>query len=148
MTESILREFKHPGEVIKKVTQAVRNHMRFASVQKMREAKLRRLIADSNFHLELELHRLDCISCHKFMDNYLFLIDKFALLRESSGETLPRGLLNGHDLIRRGIAPGRQIGELLQSLTDLQLEGKIRTRVEAFRALDQLRAEKPEKKDI
>ena len=148
MTEMILREFKHPGEVIRKVTQAVRNHMRFASVQNMREAKLRRLIADSNFLLELELHRLDCISCHQFMDNYLYLIDKFALLRESAEETLPKGLLNGHDLIRRGIPPGRQIGELLQSLTDLQLEGRIRTRVEAFRALDRMLAEKHKKKAV
>jgi poly(A) polymerase len=114
----------------------------------MREAKLRRLIADSNFLLELELHRLDCISCHQFMDNYLYLIDKFALLRESAEETLPKGLLNGHDLIRRGIPPGRQIGELLQSLTDLQLEGRIRTRVEAFRALDRMLAEKHKKKAV
>ena len=142
MTEEILRDFKHPADVIKRVTQAVRYHMRFASVQKMREAKLRRLIVDSNFLLELELHRLDCISCHGFMDNYLYLIDKLALLRENREETLPKALLNGHDLIRRGVPPGRRIGQLLRLLADMQLEGLIRTRSEAFRALDQLLSEK------
>ena len=45
----------------------------------MREAKLRRLIADSNFPLELELHRLDCIACHQFMENFVFLLDQLCM---------------------------------------------------------------------
>lgn len=46
---------------------------------------------------------------------------------------IPPRLLAGHDLIRElGIAPGREIGVVLAGVRHAQLEGKVRTRVEAL----------------
>ena len=112
--------------------------MRFAAVRKMRPAKWRRLMADSNFPLELELHRLDCMACHGFMENYVWLLDRMTELRLAGDQALPPPLLTGHDLIRCGIPPGPAMGRLLNSLRDLQLEGRISSRQEALKALEKL----------
>ena len=109
--------------------------MRFAAVQKMRPAKWRRLLADPNFPLELELHRLDCSACHGFLDNYLWLLDRMTELRSSDTPAVPPPLLTGHDLIGLGIQPGPAMGKLLNHLRDLQLEGEITTRPEALEAV-------------
>ena len=138
MAGMILRRLKQPAALTEHVVAAVRNHMRFASVRKMRPAKWRRLMADSNFPLELELHRLDCMACHGFMENYVWLLDRMTELRLAGDQALPPPLLTGHDLIRCGISPGPAMGRLLNSLRDLQLEGRISSRQEALKALEKL----------
>ena len=132
LAEQILKRLRMTSALTEHVTAAVRNHMRFASVQKMRPAKWRRLLADPNFPLELELHRLDCSACHGFLDNYLWLLDRMTELRASDTPAVPPPLLTGHDLIGLGILPGPAMGKLLNRLRDLQLEGEISTRQEAL----------------
>ena len=139
MAEAILRRLKMPSAVIEHVTAAVRSHMRFAAVRKMRPAKWRRLIADPNFPVELEQHRLDCISCHGLLENYLWLLDRMEELRKTGEQALPPPLLTGHDLIALGVEPGPDMGRLLTALRDLQLEGGIGTRSDALQALEKLR---------
>ena len=135
LAEQILKRLRMTSALTEHVTAAVRNHMRFAAVQKMRPAKWRRLLADPNFPLELELHRLDCSACHGFLDNYLWLLDRMTELRSSDTPAMPPPLLTGHDLIGLGIQPGPAMGKLLNHLRDLQLEGEITTRPEALEAV-------------
>ena len=139
LAEKILKRLKMTTALTAHVTAAVRNHMRFASVQKMRPAKWRRLLADPNFPLELELHRLDCSACHGFLDNYLWLLDRMAELQKNDTPVLPPPLLTGHDLIELGIQPGPAMGKLLTRLRDLQLEGEISSRSEAVETLKKLK---------
>ena len=138
LAEQILKRLKMTTALTDHVTAAVRNHMRFASVQKMRPAKWRRLLADPNFPLELELHRLDCSACHGFLDNYLWLLDRMNELHMSNTPALPPPLLTGRDLIGLGIQPGPAMGKLLNRLRDLQLEGEISSREEALEAVKKL----------
>ena len=138
MAEQILRRLKMPSALIGKVTAAIRNHMRFAAVQKMRPAKWKRMIADANFPLELELHRLDCSACHGFLENYVWLLDRMAELRRTGEQVLPPPLLTGHDLIRLGLKPGPEMGKLLSCLRDLQLEGQIADRSEALKIAEKM----------
>ena len=139
LAEKILKRLKMTTALTAHVTAAVRNHMRFASVQKMRPAKWRRLLADPNFPLELELHRLDCSACHGFLDNYLWLLDRMAELQKNDTPVLPPPLLTGHDLIELGIQPGPSMGKLLTHLRDLQLEGEISSRSEAVEVLKKIK---------
>jgi tRNA nucleotidyltransferase/poly(A) polymerase len=46
-------------------------------------------------------------------------------------ELRPRPLLNGHDLIRMGAAPGPAFGQLTRELYVAQLEGTLQTKAEA-----------------
>ena len=112
------------------ILSAVRNHMRFAAVCEMKAAKLRKLLADDNFALELELHRLDCISCHGKMECFVYLVDQ---LRNRGDERLPESLLRGRDLVAAGFAPSARFGKVLHDIYELQLAGEI---TETSQALD------------
>ena len=117
------------------IVQAVRGHMRFASVREMRAAKLRRLLADPNFPLELELHRLDCIACHGFLECFVYLLDELVERRRRGEETaLPERWVTGKSLIAAGCRPGPEFGPLLESIYDRQLAGEFAGPAEALAA--------------
>jgi poly(A) polymerase len=114
------------------IVSAIRNHMRFASVCDMREAKLRKLLADENFSVELELHRLDCISCHSMMGGFVYLLDK--LNEYGDGIVLPPPLINGNDLKKLGLIPGPEFRKILDTVFEAQLTGEVASREEALQA--------------
>ena len=126
----IMSRFKFSKQAIDRVSRAVKNHMRFASVLEMRKDKVRRLLADDNFPLELELHRLDCMSSHALMDVFTFLLDR--IVQQSGEVKLPPPLLSGKDLIDLGFKPGPKFKKILQKIVDLQLKNKLKTKEAAI----------------
>ncbi len=131
MAENILDRLHFSSSDRESIVSAVRNHMRFASVTEMRPAKLRRLLAERNFGLELELHRLDCLSCHGKMDGFVFLLDQ--MLRQADPR-LPEPLIRGRDLIAAGIVPSPKFGQVLHEIYDLQLAGAFPDQESALKA--------------
>ena len=130
MAEAIGRRLRLPVQQIEEVSELVREHLRFIPVQEMRESTLKRFLRKENVEKHLELHRLDCRASHGDLTSYHFCRAK---LEEFSQEAMrPEPLLNGHDLIALGLTPGPLFSEILSSLEDLQLEGKIATRDEAL----------------
>ena len=128
-----MRRLRQPNALTESVTAAVKNHMRYAHVDEMRASKWKRIAADRNFPVELELHRIDCISCHGFLQNYVLMLDKLRELEcEQRDAALPPPLLNGNDLIALGMKPGAAMGILLREIADLQLENQLKTRAEAL----------------
>jgi len=112
------------------VTKAVRNHMRFASAPQMRPAKLRRMMADPNFPLELELHRLDCVGSHGMLDVFVFLLD--VLNETPEVRELPEPFVRGRDLVAAGLKPGPRFKKVLEAVFDRQLAGEFSGREEAL----------------
>ncbi|MBR7156359.1 MAG: CCA tRNA nucleotidyltransferase [Lentisphaeria bacterium] len=104
---------------------AVRNHMRFANITAMRRDKLRRMIAAPGFFTELELHRLDCISCHGMMQGYTCLLDTIAA--DKSLTSLPPPLIRGRDLVAAGAKPSPRFKEVLEKIFSRQLQGEFTT---------------------
>ncbi len=130
MTESIMRRLRFSNDQIRDVSACVDNHMKFADVQRMRIGKLKQMVARSTFDEELELHRIDCLSCHGMLDNYEFLKAK---MREFEKEDLkPPPLINGHDLQMLGMKPGPAMKPLLAEVYERQLEGAFQRREEAL----------------
>ena len=105
------------------VVKAVRNHMRMANVREMKLAKLKKLLHDPNFPLELELHRLDCMSSHKMMECWLYLVDKFREIPQE--ELAPEPFVTGKELIALGGKPGPHFKKIIDRLYDDQLSGKF-----------------------
>lgn len=139
MAEAILTRLKYPNAVIHAVVPMVARHMQFMNVQKMRTAKLKRFMAEPTFPQEMELHRVDCASSNGFTDNYEFLQAKAG---EFAAEPLiPPPLVTGKDLIARGLPPGPQFKELLETLQTEQLEGRILDREAALLYLNELLGE-------
>ncbi|MCF7849317.1 MAG: transposase [Kiritimatiellales bacterium] len=126
MAEIILRRLKLPKKELQHIVEAIRGHMRFMDVQKMRVSKLRKLIGAETFDLEMELHRLDCLGSHEMLDNYAFLND---YMEEMANEPiLPEPWLRGHDLIAMGFTEGRLIGKILKEAYDAQMEDRFENR--------------------
>ncbi len=130
MTETIGRRLRLPSQQIEELIELVREHLRFIPVQEMRESTLKRFLRKENVEKHLELHRLDCLASHGDLTSYHFCRAK---LEEFSQEAMrPEPLLSGYDVIALGLPPGPLFSEILSSLEDLQLEGKIVTREEAL----------------
>jgi poly(A) polymerase len=130
MAEEILIRLKFPNREKKNIVNAIRGHMRFMDVQKMKSSTLRKMIGAETFDLEMELHRLDCLGSHRMLDNYDFV---HAYIEEMANEPiLPEPWLCGHDLIDMGIKEGRLIGKILKEVYDGQMEGRFADRDEAL----------------
>ena len=130
MTEEVMQRLRFSRAEIDATVEAVRQHMVFKDVPKMRVAKLKRFIARPTFEDELELHRVDCASSHGMLDNYEFLLAK----REefSKEPIIPPPLVRGDDLVALGLKPGPKFGEILEAVETRQLEGGFASREEAL----------------
>ena len=124
MAETILRRFKASNDAIDRITTAVRYHMQFVEIQKMRQSSLRQMLGRPTIELELALHRLDCLSSHAKLDLYDYAKAK---LEAFAGEpVLPPPALTGKDLIALGYKPSPKFGRLLKKAYQQQLEGADR----------------------
>jgi len=130
MTESIMERLRFSRAEIDAAVEMVRQHMVFKDVPRMRVAKLKRFMARPTFEEELELHRVDCASSHRMMDNYEFLMRK---REEFANEPIiPPPLIRGDDLIALGMNPGPKFGEILEAVETCQLEGVLNSREQAL----------------
>jgi tRNA nucleotidyltransferase/poly(A) polymerase len=130
MTEQIMERLRFSRAEIDATVEMVRQHMVFKAAPKMRVAKLKRFMARPTFDEELELHRVDCASSHRMMDNYEFLLGK---REEFANEPIiPPPLVRGGDLIALGLKPGPKFGEILEAVETRQLEGAFKNRDEAL----------------
>jgi len=126
IADIILTRLKFPNRERKHILDAVRGHMRFMDVQKMKASTLRKMIGAETFDLEMELHRLDCLGSHEMLDNHDFLhsyIEKMA-----NEPILPKPWISGHDLLEMGIKEGRLIGRILKEAYDAQMEHRFASR--------------------
>lgn len=123
MTREIMGRLRFSNKEIDAVAEAVKNHMKFAHVQQMRQGKLRMFLGREWFREELELHRIDCQSSHGKLDNYEFVKQK---LDEYKAEDLkPKPFITGKDLLELGFKPGPKMGALLEELYERQLDGEF-----------------------
>jgi poly(A) polymerase len=130
MTEQIMERLRFSRAEIDATVEMVRQHMVFKDVPQMRVAKLKRFMARPTFPEEVELHRVDCASSHRMMENYEFLLRK---REEFANEPIiPPPLVRGDDLIALGMKPGPKFKEILDEIETRQLEGTLRTRDEAL----------------
>ncbi|MBV8514229.1 MAG: CCA tRNA nucleotidyltransferase [Acidobacteria bacterium] len=129
MGEEICRRFRFSNEDTEQIVALIANHMRFKDVERMRAATLKRFVRMPRFDEHMELHRLDCTSSHRHLKAYNFLQ---TMLVETPHEQIhPPKLLTGNDLLAMGYRQGPVFGQILATVEDAQLEGKVETREEA-----------------
>jgi poly(A) polymerase len=131
MAEEICRRLRFSNEDTKQIATLVANHLRFKDAPQMKTATLKRFVRLDRFEEHLELHRLDCLSSHRNLDNYNY-VRKF-LAETPPEEVRPPRLVTGEDLKALGFRPGPRFKEILQAVEDAQLNGKIHTRKDALK---------------
>jgi len=123
MAEEICHRLRFSNHDTEQIALLVANHMRFADVQEMKPATLKRFFRLPRFDEHLELHRLDCLASHRDLTLYNFAREKLA---EMPAEQIrPKPLLTGDDLIAMGYTPGPQFKQMLAAVEDGQLEGRL-----------------------
>lgn len=130
MGAEICRRFRFSNEETRQVLALIENHMRFMDVRRMKESTLKRFFRLEDFDEHLALHRMDCMAGSGFLENWEFARERLAALPEEA--VRPKPLLTGRELIAAGYRPGPRFKEILQTVEDEQLEGRIRTAEEAM----------------
>src|SRR3984885_6338384 len=140
MAEEIFRRLRFPNDDTAQIMALVANHLRFKDVPQMKQSTLKRFVRLDRFDEHLELHRLDCSSSHGHLDNYEF-VRRF-LADTPPEQVRPARLVTGDDLISLGHAPGPAFQGILEAVEEAQLNGKVGTREEALRFVqDSFKAE-------
>ena len=130
MAEEVCRRLRLSNYQTGRVTWLVRQHMRLMNAQAMREARLKRLFAESGFADLAELWRADCIASGGTAEGFESLMARYRAL--GAEEVRPAPLVTGHDLIALGLEPGPAFRTILDELYDAQLEGRAATRDDAL----------------
>jgi poly(A) polymerase len=130
MAEEICRRLRFSNEDTAQIEALVANHMRFKDVLQMKPATLKRFIRLNRFDEHLELHRLDCLSSHRNLDNYEFMR---RFIAETPPEQIrPPRLLTGDDLVQMGYRPGPAFKAILEAIEEAQLNGVLHNQEEAI----------------
>jgi poly(A) polymerase len=131
MTGAICDRFRFTNRQTDRITQLVRDHLKFKDLPQMRTSTLKRFLRQEGFEEHLELHRLDCLGSHRNLENWNYA--KTLLEQLGPEEIRPPRLLAGDDLVRLGYAPGPLFKEILRWVEDTQLENQIRDAEEVQR---------------
>ena len=123
-----------------RITWLVAHHHDLREVRKLRESKLKRILANPGIEDLLALHEADSLASFGHSDDVEYC--RRYLRSEPTGPINPPPLVNGNDLIRHGLVPSARFATLLEQLRDAQLDGAIHSKREALEWVDrQLAAE-------
>ena len=144
MAEEICRRLRMSNDDADLICALVNNHMRFGDALKMKESTLKRFLRLPQFEEHLALHRIDCLGSHGKLEIHDLLREKLENTPEE--EIRPAPLINGYDLIKLGLNPGPPFADILSTVEDAQLEGKLHTRDDAISFVGQLLLSNPQLK--
>jgi poly(A) polymerase len=130
MAEEICERLRFSNDDTAQIASLVANHLRFKDVPQMKRSTLKRFVRLDRFEEHMELHRLDCSSSHRNLENYEFM--RRFLAETPPAEVRPVRLLTGDDLIGLGFRPGPEFREILDAAEDAQLEGIIGSHEDAM----------------
>jgi len=130
LAHGILNRLRFSRDNMERVEALIANHMRFKDAHRMKESTLKRFLRMPDFAEHLELHRLDCLSGNRNLENYELAKRKLEELPEE--QLKPAPLITGADLIAEGYEPGPRFAKMLAAVEDAQLEGRIGSREEAL----------------
>lgn len=125
IAQEICRRLRFSNAETEQILLLVKNHMRFADVESMKESTLKRFFRLPRFAEHLQLHKMDSLASRGWLQFYRFAKGRFEQL--PGEEVKPQLLVTGRDLIRAGYRPGPHFKQMLELAEDAQLEGRIHT---------------------
>ena len=130
MAEEICGRLRFSRRQTDQIAALVQNHLRFKDAPHMRESTLKRFLRLEAFEEHLELHRLDCLSSHRRLENYDLVREAWLRLGEE-GIRPPR-LITGDDLLALGYQPGPLYRQIMEMIEEAQLNRRVASREEAL----------------
>jgi poly(A) polymerase len=139
IAEDLCRTLKLSNQERERVKWLVEMHQYLGEAKKLREAKLKRVLATPGIEELLILHRADALASTGDASHVDYC--EYYMKAEPSGPINPPPLLGGHDLARHGLVPGPQFAVLLEAVREAQLDGLIHSKREALEWIDRRLAE-------
>jgi poly(A) polymerase len=130
MAESICQRLRRSREVWERVVWLVHQHLRVLHAPEMRTSTLKRFLAQEGIDELLELARLDALASNRDLQYYEFCRAQQRTLGVT--QIKPTPLLRGQDLLDLGFQAGPLFREILDSVEEAQLEGRLGSRSEAI----------------
>jgi poly(A) polymerase len=141
MAEGIARRLRLSNDETNRLAWLVDKHQFLADAPVMRMSRLKPVLVHPGIGELLALHRADAVASGKDLAHVEFCE---RMLRETPPEELnPPPLLTGDDLIAAGWSPGPAFKRVLDAVREAQLEGTVRTKPDALRMADGMRAAAP-----
>jgi poly(A) polymerase len=123
IAEEICARLRFSNDDTKQILALVENHMRFSHATRMNQSTLKKFLRMPAFDQHLALHRADSLASHRNLSTYNFVREKLAEIPPEKIRPVP--LLTGDDLIAAGYSPGPRFREILDSVENAQLEGRL-----------------------
>jgi poly(A) polymerase len=134
IADSLCRRLRLSNAERERVTWLVEFHQYLGEAKKLREAKLKRMLARPGIDELLALHRADALASTGDTSQVDYC--EYYLKAEPMGPINPAPLLNGHDLTRHGLTPGAHYKTILDRVYEAQLEGQVHNKREALDWID------------
>jgi poly(A) polymerase len=142
MTARIAERLKLSNAETARLCWLVERHQYLADAPTMRMSRLQPILVHPGIGELLALHRADAVASGKGLEHVEFCE---RILRDTPPEVLnPAPVLTGDDLIARGMKPGAAFKHLLEAVREAQLEGRVKSKAEAFELVTELLAKPPE----
>ena len=123
IADSLAQRLKLSNAERERVTWLVEFHQYLGEAKQLREAKLKRILAEPGIEELLWLHRADALASTGDTSQVDYC--EHYLNAEPAGPIHPQPLISGHDLTRHGLSPGPHFKTILDAVYEAQLERQI-----------------------
>jgi poly(A) polymerase len=134
IADAIGRRLKLSNAERERVNWLVEFHQYLGEAKKLRESKLKRVLASPGIDELLALHRADALASTGDTNQIDYC--EYYLKAEPAGPINPPPLLTGHDLARHGLTQGPLFKTILDQVREAQLERSINSKREALEWID------------
>jgi poly(A) polymerase len=138
IADGLCRSLRLSNAERERITWLVAYHQYLGEAKRLREAKLKRVLAEPGIEELLALHRADALASTGEAENVDYCW--YYLKNQPAGPINPPPLLTGHDLVRHGLTPGADFAEILERIREGQLERRLSSKRDAFEWVDQYRS--------
>ncbi len=135
IAEKLSRLLRLSNAERERVAWLVEHHQYLGEATKLRESKLKRMLATAGVEELLALHRADALASFGSAPEVDYC--EWYLREQPSGPINPPPLLSGHDLARLGLRPGPIFAKLLEEVREGQLDGRLQNKPQAVAWVEQ-----------
>ena len=134
IADRICRNLRLSNAERERITWLVANHQYLGEAKRLRESKLKRMLAEPGIDELLALHRADALASSGDTEQVDYC--DYYLKNQPPGALNPPPILTGHDLVRHGLVPGASFALILEKIREGQLEGAVQSKRDALDWVD------------
>jgi poly(A) polymerase len=134
IADQLCRDLRLSNTERERIAWLVEYHQYLGEAKRLREAKLKRILAHPGIEELLALHRADALA--SFGECHQIEYCEYYLRVQPTGPINPPPLVTGHDLVRHGLSPGTHFATILEQIREVQLDRVVNSKREALEWLD------------